>query len=72
MSGESLGSDERQLLESEMTVFAADIVTDRIRQAGEDWNLRGMEESEAVDISGNIDGIPYRVVIPGKAHKKEK
>lgn len=72
MSGESLSSDERALLESEMTVFAADIVSDRIRQAIEDRKIRGAEETEDIDISGNIDGTPYRVFIPGKVNKKEE
>lgn len=72
MSDEALGSDERQLLESEMTIFAADIVTGIINQAVEDRKSRGMEATEDIDISGNIDGTPYRVVMPGNVNSKEK
>jgi hypothetical protein len=67
-----LGADEREVLEAEMTLFAAEIVSDRISRADEERRVKGTEDTEDIDISGNIDGTPYRVVIPSNANKKEE
>lgn len=70
MTHESLNPDEREVLEAEMTVFAAEIVSGQIRGAIEERKLNGAEETQEIDIRGNIDGTPYRVVIPAKGSKK--
>lgn len=61
---ESLSPGEREVLDAEMTTFAAEIVSHRITAAVEDRKQRGNEEQEPIDLSGNIDGTNYRVVIP--------
>lgn len=71
MTHESLSPDEREMLEAEMTVFAAEIVSDQIRKAVEARAYNGTETTEDIDIKGNIDGTPYRVVIPAKKEQEE-
>jgi hypothetical protein len=61
---EQLGEGEREILDAEMTLFASGIVSERITAAVEDQKQRGVEDAEPIDLSGNIDGTPYRVVIP--------
>lgn len=70
MTNESLSPDERELLEADMTVFAVEIVSDQIRKAIEARKSAGAEAVEDIDIKGNIDGTPYRVVIPANRDKE--
>lgn len=54
---------EKELLDAEMSAFTANIVSEEVRQAIAERKARGAEHEEDIDISGQVDGIPYRAVI---------
>ncbi len=59
MSSEGLDPSERELLDAEMTLFAAKTLVARLEEA-----KKTRKSGEAIHIYGQVDGASYAAYIP--------